>query len=238
MKSKWVVLGTLVLVLTGLANGCVDNDRSLMIVFNVGPTEDCEYKVQESGTSQIYVPTGFLDLSLNNVYWLEPQIENYMPNNYNMGTKDLNSMTVQLEGAEVTYTWLAGRDIIEAYPTLLALENADPYIYYFNSVVSASSQSEPGKTLAEIGLFSGEVGDLIATNMGSSADLRQVALGARVRVFGHTLGGTSVRSNEFVYPVYFCYQCINIYCCPGTTDLTLREFCILGQPYHKTCSCT
>jgi hypothetical protein len=238
--SSRVLVGTLALVLVGMGTGCVDNGKSLVIAFNVAPDDSCKFTVQ-TGTQYIYYPSGELDVKASLVYWLTPQIENYLPSNLNTSEKDLNTMSVQVERAEVRYTWLVGRSIIESYPDLIAIESQDPFIAPISGVVSAADDTgEPGKMLTSIPLLSAQAGDSIS-QLGASDlfdDLYNVVLGARVRVYGHTLGGTPVRSGEFVYPLYFCSGCtVGYMCCAGTATETLAIFCIAGQDSHLPCSC-
>jgi hypothetical protein len=237
MKTKWVGVGTLVLLLVGLGNGCVDNDKSLVIVYNVAPSSQCQFEVQ-TGTTVIYIPYGVLDLTANHIYMLTPQIENFMPNSTNKTEKDINTLDVQVQRAEITYRWLVGRDIASTYDGLADLETQDPFVAPISGVVSAADSSgEPGKMVTILPLFSSQVQQSLSHL--SADDAADVVLGVRVRVFGQTTGGSPIKSNEFIYPLRFCTGCtIKQVCCAGTTNEKEEVFCIPGQHDSSLgCSC-
>ncbi len=235
MKAKWVVAGTLVLVLAALGPGCVDNDKSLQIVFNVAPNAQCQFVVQ-TGASVIYIPYGVLDLAVDHIYMLTPQIENNMPFNSNAAEKDINALDVQIQRAEITYRWPVGGDIIATYPNLMDLEKQDPFIAPISGTVSAADTSgQPGKMVTEFPLFSSQT-QLDLSGL-TAADAPNVVLGARVKIFGQTLGGSPIQSNEFIYPIHFCRGCAaNLICCAGTTTAKPQIFCIEGQDSGVPCS--
>ncbi len=244
MKANWVGVGTLALILVGMELSCVNNDASVAIVFNVAPDTSCKWSVQ-TGTTYIFVPSGLLDLSTRDVYWFFPQIENNMPSNLitsSTGTSSesqLDTLAVQIEKAEVTYSWSPpGSSIIAADPILTSIEKQDPFIAPLSGVISSADTSgTPGMMVTSMPLFSSVVGDLFRTEL-TTDDMQIVSLEAHVTIYGHTLGGVSVKSNEFVYPVRFCLGCtVGLMCCPAATTPTAANFCISGQDSPQPCSC-
>ena len=112
MKFTWVYVAALVVVVMGTGMGCADNDKSVVILFNIAPTDECTVTVQKSGSDAVFYSQGLFDLKIASQYIMHLQIENYMPNNYNKSAGDLDSMAVQIEYAEITYSWVGGKNII------------------------------------------------------------------------------------------------------------------------------
>jgi hypothetical protein len=79
------IAGVLMLMAAGIALGpvgCIENDKSLVIMFNAVPDDDCIYKLDPE-----YIRTrGFLDINHPNfgtpapepIYYFFPQIHNFI----------------------------------------------------------------------------------------------------------------------------------------------------------------
>ena len=233
-------IGRFVLVLVAVSIamgfvGCVENDKSLVIIHNVVPDESCIYKIDPE-----YIRTrGFLDLNhpffgtpSEPVYYFFPQIHNYMCTNLNTSCNcELDAMAVQLRKATISYEWLIGRESLTTYGhgTLLGLEEGEFDIYLSGTVAAADDSGKPGQFVTHLRLIPPNVGAQLAA---LSTDAEEFVLGVHIKIKGTTLGGTDIESNEFVYPIEFCWGCLTATCPDGTypacqpgQDLNDMELC-------------
>jgi hypothetical protein len=204
-------------VLTGFI-GCIDNDKSLVVMYNVVPDESCIHQIDPE-----YVRTrGFLDLNhpaygvpAEPIYYFFPQIHNLMPTNLSTCNCELDAMAIQLKKATISYEWLIGRDSLGTlgHSNLLTLEDGTFDIYLSGVVSAASSSGDPGQFVTHLRLIPPDVGTQLTA---LSTDAEEFVLGVHVTIKGATLGGLDIESNEFVYPIEFCWGCLS-YACPDGT---------------------
>lgn len=203
----------LVLVAVSIATGfvgCVDNDKSLVIIHNVVADESCEYKIDPE-----YIRTrGFLDLNHQSfgvppepIYYFFPQIHNYMPTNLSTCNCELDAMAVQLRKATISYEWLIGGESLGTYGLgdLARLEEGEFDIFLSGTVAAADTSGKPGQFVTHLRLIPPNVGSQLAA-LGDNAS--EFVLGVHVKIKGTTLGGVDIQSNEFVYPIEFCWGCL------------------------------
>lgn len=198
--------------------GCIENDKSLVIMYNVAPDDSCVYQIDPE-----YIRTrGFLDLNHpaygsppEPVYYMFPQIHNFMPTNLSTCNCELDAMAIQLRKATISYEWLIGRDSLGplGYNTLLALEEGEFDIYLSGVVEPADSSGSPGQFVTHLRLIPPNVGTQLAA---LGTDAKDFVLGVHVIINGTTLGGVEIGSNEFIYPVEFCWGCLSSSCPDGT----------------------
>jgi len=208
-----------------LGAGCIDNNRSLSIVGNASPTAGCEVSAQP----EEYLAQGLLDLNhpYHNDeprYVMNIQVVNNMISNSDPDNLEIESRTVQLEQANISYVWLLGRDLIGgSYPALMALEEQERPPIYMSLLVAPCGGGE-GETCGDIGtsvvlrgvdVIPREIGTIL-TQLG--ADAGSTMLGVRIRMKGTTLGGTEIETGRFTFPVALCWGCLGAVCCPGETD--------------------
>lgn len=244
MGKQGLVLGILSVWVCIAWPGCVPNDKSLVILFNVAPDDDCSWKVQDTGGAT-FIGHGLLDVTfykapLAPVYYWTPQVANYMPTNVNADIREVDAMRVTLEFAAITYEWLVGREILladAAYQSALELESLPEVSVPLGiSVGAGGSDGEPGQTVFTMRLIDPAVGSQLAVLAALPAiDIYRLVLGVHVVMRGTTVGGTNVSSNEFVYPIYLCAGCLTAECCPGTPAQFLATGCRPGQDSVGTC---
>lgn len=242
MRTKAVQFLMAFVAAACLFAGCVDNDKSLTIVFAAPPEKDCSYKAQGSG-DYTYVPYGVLDLAHpahggEPVYFLYPQVHNNLGAGLDMDAWELESYAIQMESASITYEWLRGREEVLEDPNqadlapLLMLENDVENTWFISAVVEpAGASGEPGKIVTVVEIIPPDVGSLltIVQNL-SSSNLSKLTLGAHVRIEGETLGGRQVESNDFIFPVRFCWGCLGTAVCTDELGNFLRyPACNPGQ---------
>ncbi len=199
--------------------GCIDNAKSLVIVAAVplvASEDSCAAQVQDE-ESFLYQPSGLLDLNYPGFggqprYFLHVQVHNYMLNNSSDENQTINANDVQLESFEVRFKWLMGRELLEDAATfpagqgLLLIEDQKVEIPTSGIVGAAADTGSPGQTIAQVlAIPPALVGSTLTTMTESYVD--SLVLGARIKVIGKTLGGSRIESNEFVYPIYFCWGC-------------------------------
>ena len=198
--------------------GCIDNNKSLVIMYNVVPGDDCTYQIN----SEEIRTRGFLDLNhpaygtpAEPIYYFFPQISNFMPTNLSTCNCELDAMAIQLKKATISYQWLIGRDSLGplGYNNLLALEDGKFDIYLSGVVAAASTSGDPGQFVTHLRLIPPDVGTQLAA---LSTDAEEFVLGVHVTIKGTTLGGVDMESNEFVYPIEFCWGCLSLSCPDGT----------------------
>ena len=199
--------------------GCIENDKSLVIMYNVVPDESCVYQIDPE-----YIRTrGFLDLNhpiygtpAEPIYYFFPQIHNFMPTNLSAANSELDAMAIQLSNATISYEWLIGRESLTTYGhgTLLGLEDGQ-FDIYLSGVVGAadSSGDKPGQFVTHLRLIPPNVGTQLAA---LAAAAEEFVLGVHITIKGTTLGGVDMESNEFVYPIEFCWGCLSYTCPDGT----------------------
>jgi len=204
-------------LLTGFV-GCIDNDKSLVIMHNVVSDESCTYQIDPD-----YIRTrGFLDLNhpafgspTEPVYYFFPQVHNYMPTNLSTCNCELDAMAIQLKKATISYEWLIGEESLEIYGhgPLLGLEEGSFDIYLSGVVAAADTSGTPGQFVTHLRLIPPNVGTQLAA---LSTDAEEFVLGVHVTIKGTTLGGVDMVSNEFVYPIEFCWGCLSETCPDGS----------------------
>jgi hypothetical protein len=244
MSKRAVAMGIIFVTATCLFTGCIDNDQSLTIVGVVAPTAGCTWQIDPDQ----WWARGTLDLAFwseqnlveNPTYVLLPQIHNNMPNNSDCTNKQLNTMSVRLEKATITFEWLYGRDEVG---TLQALEEMEETIYLAGTVDAAADEGgDSGKMVIGMEAIPYQVGGML-TSLGEDT-AKGVVLGLGIEVHGTTLGGSEMSSNKFVFPVYMCWGCLAVNpatygytCCSDAPDQYYPS-CIPGQDeIFLPCSC-
>jgi hypothetical protein len=199
--KRWI-LGPL-LVLSGLAmTGCADDTPGLFIRGNTLLTTDCE--VNATGATRDFRSLGTLDLFIAQNYVMAPLIESTLVESETVsfgstgggqgltGT-DWEANSVSLTHAEIKY------DVPEAIG-----------IELLNGVtLPLSGAVGPGDF---VGISIEPIGESVGRILARSQFLRtsstSIPMNLRITFHGRTVAGRKVESNEFVYPINLCYQCL------------------------------
>ncbi len=225
-KKSAVLLGLAIVTGGWVLGGCLDNDRSFVIMW-AQPTfeSDCELPDPQGVGGAGFLTTGLLDLAFYTEpsYFLVIQANNYIVNNTDEEIDEVNSRDIFLERIEIGYRWLRNRDLIASgYPGLLEIENEGRKIPISGTVSAAASMDDPGQVVMSIP-------QAIPTSIGvqladlSEQDAELVVFGIKVKLVGSTRGGSKVESNTFLFPIQLCVGC---HACPGGGTY---ESCIPGQ---------
>jgi hypothetical protein len=236
---------TAVMVLAvGLAGlsvvSCITDERSFVIAATI-PLDDltsCQHSIQDE-TDFLYQASGLLDLNFGPFngrpsYSMVVQIHNYMVNNAAEGSERVNSRDVFLERFDVTYEWLTNREllVLPEYQSLAIIENQDVKAYTSGLVFAGDGFDSPGKLLAAFVAIPPDVGTSLVTI--TQSGVQDWVLGVKAKAIGHTRGGARIESNEFLFPVYFCWGCDGCPADTATTDYTYYS-CTPGQDLNFFC---
>ncbi len=185
---------TVLVAAAAAAPACVHNDTSVFIhSVKAPPTKTgldiCEYTNDPTGAA---LSTGVLDVAFRQTYDAYLLVGSQLASKGSVERNRTESNRVLLQGATVRVTDSAGTEI-SSFTRL------------------GTGVIEPGTgTLPSFGVFSTVLIDptaiaYVSRTLQPNTKKRLVAF---VRVFGETLGGVSVESNEFEYPVDVCYRCL------------------------------
>jgi hypothetical protein len=191
MKRVWshVVAGVSLLAGAGVTMAaCVHDDSTLFVQGVLAPplvtaAQGCSFS---NDPSQAMIPSGILDVALSPSYVADFLVGNQMVAEANSQQLQTETSTITIQGAVVRITDAAG----------VQLAN---FTRLTSATVYPASGTTPG--YAPVGV---EILD--------PATAQSVQGGARVvtytKFFGQTLGGKSVESEEFEFPIDVCSGCL------------------------------
>ncbi|MBN2494823.1 MAG: hypothetical protein JXR96_09560 [Deltaproteobacteria bacterium] len=219
-----VLAAGLLIVSLGMG-GCVDNNRSLTIMGNKMVDDSCSM-------TEFYLLSGLLDLDYTGFCYsagdCEPYyqtsliIRNAMQETEDCDTCNLHTWDVMVEGIELHYRFVEGRDFASA--DVQAIEDWEDELPL--SVVFEAGSSE-NKILGVV-VLPGAVGEQLRLLQERAND---VVIGSSMRLVGSTLGGSRIESNEFTFPIRLCWGCLNVTCPAG-----VEPKCYPGQDSPQSCS--
>ena len=219
----------------GLAS-CAHDDSTIFVRSVLAPQlvsagQSCVFT---SDPTQAYITAGKLDLELIGYYSAEYLLGNQLVAQGNPNTPTNETSFVTIQGAVVRITDTEGNQL-NTYTRLAA------------ATIPPAVGSTP--SYAAIGLI--VVDPATAAAFGPTASGEAVRFVTYVRFFGKTLGGESLESDEFEFPVDVCQGCLISFAdtnaiadCPpldtpafsSTTTETLPVPCIRGQDDPISCS--
>ena len=228
MTKYLLSVGLLSLGSLALMPSCAENNSSLFVVgvLDINSTT-C---VAKPDTSSGFLAAGTLDLAFASSYSASVLVGNQLTQRGDRTQLRTETSRISLRGAEVTLTTLDGK----------ALGN---YSTVGTGFVDASSGDTPAYATMSVQI----IPSALAANPAVRA--ARVIL-AKIRVFGDTLGNTSVTSSELDFPINICEGCLvkydvagdpteTTYKCPpasATTQTTDAEPCVRGQDLTFSCS--
>ena len=202
------------------ASGCVNNESSLFIkgVLKL-EAGDCTASADASGTM---LAGGIMDPALTNRYMAALLVGNQMVPRGDPDQVRTETARVSLRGAEVRLADSEGNPL-------------DEFSVDGTGFVDPSGGETPG------------YGIMFATLIPDSGGLPSYVI-ANVKVFGRTLGGRELESNELAFPIEVCQQPCLIsypleaddpsrsgYQCARAADGDLERPCFLGQDEPVDC---
>jgi hypothetical protein len=237
--------------------GCVENDRTLLIRGATGFADDCSVNISETD----FLASGVLDMApaygptFPLRYYNGFLVQNFLFNTSVNGSVDTNK--VVLEQVRVRLEWLRGKQIPD--PTLQsdlrAIENSPEQVFPVSAIVDSSTEGKPGSYWVSMKLLDSVDIDptspgLMLTNFFSDSNnlefVDNLILGLKIQIEGSTTGGSTVTSNEFVFPLQFCVGCLAVArngnvpvytCCADTPSLTDDYFPYCGGIQDRAPEC-
>jgi hypothetical protein len=210
---------------------CAHNDGSIFIRHVMAPPGGCVY---QADPSQVAITEGLVDASLTGAYTPWVLIGNQLTARASVEDSRVESARVVIQGALVK-----------------VVDPADGSVQMDNTVLTSGTVDPGTGTNPSWGVAS-----VTMMNQAALAHFDPGAVGqpsrlgvAYVKVFGETLGGQSVESNEFQFPINVCHGCLvffppgsgtNNYCAAGTVGgssaTNVPTACVPGQDEPIDCS--
>ena len=250
MKRVWGNVLSAASLLAGAAvvfSACVHDDSTLFVREVMAPPSSgstggalCTYTPDPTLP---YLSSGLLDIAVRQQYDAVLLVGNQMVPEVNQSQLQTETSTITLQGAVVRITDFMGNPLTSY--TRLATASLPP-----------ASGSTPGYATIALTIL-----DSVTTSGPETAVIRGQALGfsgvdrfiSYVKVFGVTLGGKSIESNELEFPIDVCYGCLVQFTnvtvgtpppatpncradSSATTTITTAAPCILGE--DQTVDCT
>ena len=237
-KTKYLLTaGLLTLGSLVFAPGCATNDSSMFVVGVIDI--DQSTCIAKPDTTAAMLAAGVLDTAFKQDYTAFLLVGNQLTQQGSREQLRTETSRVELRGAEVTLTTLAGNDI-------KITQNGKSTTAHFSTVgtgfVDAAAGDAPSYAAMSVNLIPAAV-------VASGALPGQVL--AKIRVFGDTLGGKAVTSSELDFPITICNGCLvtypaegdptaTTYMCPtpSATDTSSAAAgpCVFGQDASFSCT--
>jgi hypothetical protein len=215
------------LVTVAVAPACREAESSLVLLKAVGRAKppDCSVSGEEGQASQ---GEGTLDLSGQRTYIMASVLKNQLTALADPDKGRTETATIMVEGATVR------------------VEDTQGKVYAQYTDDGAVSVKPGGSTSGySTMVVNTDVGNALAKEFDENKKLQEKVIISYVSVFGRTLGGVFVKSNEFRYPITVCNGCLRAYVkveagnpvCVGVIEAADRDKlpCIPGQDQLFDC---
>ena len=187
------------LVALGVTGGCLaavpsckDNNETLFIRQIQAPVApDCAPK---NDATAVFIARGVMDSALSTRYFAFALVGNQLVSRGDFRTTRAEPNRVQIKGADVHLLDSSQNEV--AFYSVVATGIVDP-----------TTSADPGYGLASMELIPHAVGVKIQQQLAAGKGTAVQTYEIRFRVFGTTLGGTDVTSNEYDFPLDICYGC-------------------------------
>jgi hypothetical protein len=201
MKRVWGHVVAAVSVLAGVAAGfsaCVHDDSTIFVRSVLAPQTSSQVGTQcvyTNDPAQPFLSSGVLDLALKGEYDAEFLLGNQLVSQANSNQLQTETSLVTISAAIVRITTAGGVEL-NRYSRLAAA-----------SIVPASGNTPGYSEIGPVDIVDGRTigSDAVQLNLVLGGTVRLVT---HVRFSGKTLGGQSVESNEFEFPVDICRGCL------------------------------
>ena len=229
---KRLMLGIAALIVAG---ACVQDTPAIFIVQNSALDNGCEPTKTATGD---VLGAGRMDLTVATTYRMHLLVENLMSNS---GTASLGggTITADYEGNRVTFT--NAFVSIQGPPSGLGVALPE------EQAIPISGTLEPANTAV---VSMDVIGNALGLQLAAAIETRGmvVPLTVSVRFEGTTTSGTSVESNQFMFPLEVCRGCLLEFplaatdstftppnCLNTSEDQTVESSCLPGQDDPLDC---
>ncbi len=191
----------LLAVAGAIGEGCVHPNTMLVLRAVQAPSDNCTYSSDRNATS---VSKGVLDLGLTASYHAALLVGSQLVSTSEANTPTAETNRIIVNGVSIRVTDVKGAPVGEAFSTV-ATGTVDP----------ASGGSIGPYEVVQSTLLTKTLANAIGSALGPG-ETREVV--ANTRVFGKTLGGLKVESNEYPFPIIVCDGCLVYF--PPNDDCT------------------
>lgn len=193
-------LGAVLVGLVCVLPACAEHNAQVMYIAANMDYEALDCQLRATGGQLFYRSTGTLDIGVSNRYRLYPRVFN------GMGTSEettqnsvkelmLENNFIQIVGATIDYD-MANVDLGVPLPQ-------GQFVFSATGV-----ESDGGTALMELEIIPPLVGEVLRTAKKLEKPYSSAQLIAYVTLEGKLQDGTTVHSNEFVYPITVCKCCL------------------------------
>lgn len=187
MRSVAAIASIIACVWLVLAS-CEDATPNLFVEYVIPATKECTHEVD----SALYLPKGYYDAFCGKNYNITVRVVSLMLPRADSTRPRSEPNEVQFTSAEVR---LATRQGSEVAPQFSA-----PVF----STVAPGDTAKPGRTLVQVEI----IPQALVGRIRSHSD--NEILTATIKLFGETVGGREVESDEFTFPFEVCDGCMTL----------------------------
>ncbi len=196
MKPRTFFLLSLATLLLGTGQGCADTDNTIFIRQAISPPVaaaggGCTYT---SDPTQPGISQGTMDLALTDEYSPSLLVGNQLQNRKNPSEIRVDTGAVSIEGVVTTVRDPSG-SVIHEFTSLRS------------GIVDASTGNDTVFSAVQAVAIDGATAEIVREDVKKRGAAGRLVIAA-MKVFGTTLGGTAVETQEFSFPIKLCYGCL------------------------------
>jgi hypothetical protein len=249
MKRVWghVLAAAALLAGAGAVESACVHDNSTLYIQNVLAQQlvtNGQQCLFTPDPTQPFVSGGTLDVGFRNSYEAEFLVGNQTVPQGDPSAPKTETSRITLEGGIVRITNATTGEQLANYTTATS------------ATVNPQSGSNPSFIATGLTIVDNATVMKLLPNLGPNSFVRVLTY---TRIFGHTLGGQYVESDEFQFPIDICYGCLVNFSSQsinpnwkspncggaisgasggsaGSGGMTLPSPCLLGQDVHVDCS--
>lgn len=201
MTASWTKLAFAVAIaggFTALIPSCADNNQTIFIR-QIQTIQAPECTVTNDVTA-FTSPTGFVDVGVASNYVIYPLVGNQLLAKGDARQSRSESNRVQLEGAEIELADPTGATL-----SIGGLPN--PYSVIASGTIDPTASADASYGVTQIEVIPPVFMAAYRQRLHEKGIGETQTIHAKIKVFGHTLGGTAVETGIFTYPITACYGC-------------------------------
>jgi hypothetical protein len=185
-------------VFTAMIPSCTDNNETIFIrQIQALQAPDCTVT---NDVAAFTAPTGFVDVGIASDYVIHPLVGNQLLAKGDARQSRAEPNRVQLEGAEIELVDPSGAQVNIG-------GQSNPYSVIATGVIDPTASSDASYGVTQIEVFPPSVVSSLRKTLAAGGIGATQTVHANIKIFGHTLGHTSVETGTFTYPITTCYGC-------------------------------
>jgi hypothetical protein len=193
LTGRWLQGAAALAAITIVGGGCTDNESTLF-VRQVQARVAGSCPVDNSPTA-LSLGRGYLDLAFQQQYRASLLVGNQLVPRGNSAQLRTETARIELQGVIVRVEDTSGAVVW------------GPVTVPGTGLVDPSNGSNPSFGLIDTVLLGSELGGSLVTQLAGNRNLVRYFTSI-ARVFGRTLGGQTVESGDWQYPINVCYGCL------------------------------